>query len=162
MQQELYELSETVGERLMRYGDSLVTAESCTGGLIAKLLTDVPGSSAWFDRAYVTYSNPSKVGMLGVEASILESDGAVSEAVVRQMAAGALGDSGASVVIATSGIAGPGGGSADKPVGTVWVAWGRVGQSHHATRLLFNGDRNHIRELTAQFALQAVLGELSG
>src|SRR5580700_10352372 len=117
---ELYELSERVGRKLRAAGQRLATAESCTGGWVAKALTDVPGSSQWFECGFVTYSNAAKMRDVGVLARTLADHGAVSEATVREMAAGALRVSGADIAVAISGIAGPDGGTVDKPVGTVW------------------------------------------
>ncbi|MEJ2425336.1 MAG: nicotinamide-nucleotide amidohydrolase family protein, partial [Candidatus Thiodiazotropha sp.] len=119
----LSEQARECAERLLQTGLQLVVAESCTGGWLAKVLTDLPGSSQWFDRGYVTYSNLAKQEMLGVSAEILERWGAVSEQTVEAMVSGALGKSGADLAVAISGIAGPTGGSAEKPVGTVCFAW---------------------------------------
>src|SRR5690606_7437993 len=117
-------LAEGFVRLLAERGLSVTTAESCTGGQMAALITAVPGASAVFEAGFVTYSNAMKTALLGVDAATLETRGAVSEAVVRQMAEGALARSGADYAVAVSGIAGPDGGSADKPAGTVWVAWG--------------------------------------
>src|SRR3990170_6882256 len=117
-------LAAQVGALLKAHGLMLATAESCTGGGVAQAITDVAGSSAWFERGFVTYSNLAKQQMLGVSEATLKQYGAVSEAVVREMVAGALKNSTAQVALAVSGIAGPDGGTADKPVGTVWFAWG--------------------------------------
>src|ERR1700742_2783963 len=122
---ELSELVRRVAEQALRRGCRLVTAESCTGGWIAKSCTDLAGSSRWFECGYVTYSNAAKVRDLGVASRTLDQHGAVSAATVREMAAGALRVSGADVSIAVSGIAGPDGGSAEKPVGTVWICAAR-------------------------------------
>ncbi len=130
----------------------LATAESCTGGLIAAACTDLAGSSDWFERGFVTYSNQAKAEMLGVAAQLIESHGAVSEAVARAMAQGALQQSRAQVSVAVTGVAGPGGGSADKPVGTVWFAWGLpsgiTSEVQH-----FAGDRAAVRAATVAHAL---------
>lgn len=131
----------------------MAAAESCTGGWIAKVMTDVPGSSAWFDRGFVTYSNQSKMEMLGVRADTLGFFGAVSEQVVLQMAGGALARSRADVSVAVSGIAGPGGGSQYKPVGTVWMAWADEKRAV-AERCWFAGGREQIRRQTVIHALQ--------
>ncbi len=151
----LQALAAEVGGKLKAAGLMLATAESCTGGWIAKVMTDTAGSSAWFERGSVTYSNESKAAMLGVRARTLEQFGAVSEAVVREMAEGAASWSQARVSVAVSGIAGPDGGSPEKPVGTVWIAWrwadGRVTAAGH----LFKGDRDSVR-------FQAVLTALEG
>jgi nicotinamide-nucleotide amidase len=130
----------------------LATAESCTGGLIAAACTDLAGSSDWFERGFVTYSNQAKTEMLGVHAQLIASHGAVSEPVARAMAQGALQRSRAQVSVAVTGVAGPGGGSADKPVGTVWLAWalpgGITSELHH-----FAGDRASVRGATVAHAL---------
>ncbi|MES2582351.1 MAG: CinA family protein [Pseudomonadota bacterium] len=138
---------------LKTFGWKLATAESCTGGLIAACCTDVAGSSDWFDRGFVTYSNAAKTEMLGVDAALIAEHGAVSEAVVRAMVQGALQHSAAQVAVAVTGVAGPGGGSAAKPVGTVWLGWatpaGVVTELQH-----FAGDRAQVRAATVQRALQ--------
>jgi nicotinamide-nucleotide amidase len=131
----------------------LATAESCTGGMIAAACTDLSGSSAWFERGFVTYSNEAKTDMLGVDAALIARDGAVSESVVRAMAAGALAHSRAQVSVAVTGVAGPTGGSDAKPVGTVWFAWatpqGVTSEVQH-----FTGDRAAVRQATVCHALQ--------
>ena len=147
------------GAALQAAGLVAVTAESCTGGWIAKALTDVAGSSAWFDRAFITYSNDAKTDMLAVPPATLDAHGAVSEAVVRDMVAGALERSGAGVAVAVSGIAGPDGGSADKPVGTVWFAWGAsIGDEVTviARRERFAGDRDGVRRQAVLVALEGL------
>lgn len=131
----------------------LTTAESCTGGLIAAACTELAGSSAWFERGYVTYSNAAKTELLGVPEALIAAHGAVSEAVVRAMAEGALARSGAQVSLAVTGIAGPGGGSADKPVGTVWLGWCVAGQTTAEVQH-FGGDRAAVRAATVQLSLQ--------
>jgi nicotinamide-nucleotide amidase len=140
---------------LTHHGLSLATAESCTGGWIAKLLTDIPGSSACLERGFVTYSNLAKQQMLGVPPQIIQDQGAVSEAVVRAMALGALTHSQADLALAVSGIAGPSGGSTDKPVGSVWLAWARRNGPCRALLQHFSGDRDQVRR-------QAVLAALRG
>jgi nicotinamide-nucleotide amidase len=130
---------------LRRRGHRLAVAESCTGGWLAKVLTDMAGSSDWFDRGYVTYSNQAKQTMLGVSASTLETDGAVSEACVIEMTQGALRESAADVALAISGVAGPGGGSEQKPVGTVCFAWQLKGSEAIARQIRFEGDRDQVR-----------------
>ncbi|MDY0137539.1 MAG: CinA family protein [Thiomicrospira sp.] len=151
-----------VGEALKRHNIMVVTAESCTGGMIAEALTSVAGSSAWFDRAYITYSYESKREMLGVKETTIQRMGSVSEACVIEMAVGALQQSHAQVSVACSGIAGPGGGTADKPVGTVWLAWARQGHGQVETHLAhFDGDRDAIRRQTTEVALQGILALLS-
>ena len=133
----------------------LTTAESCTGGGIAETLTGIAGASAWFDRGFVTYSNEAKLSMLGVSQSTLDRFGAVSEATALEMARGAISHSGAHVSVAVTGIAGPDGGTPDKPVGTVWIAWGQKLGYAEARRFQFDGDRNAVRQ---QAILEAILG----
>ncbi|MEP6885830.1 MAG: CinA family protein [Gammaproteobacteria bacterium] len=149
-----------VGRHLLRSQRELVTAESCTGGWIAKALTDIAGSSQWFTEGFVTYSNESKALRLGVPHRLLRSQGAVSEAVARAMAVGALEHSRAQVAVAVTGIAGPGGAAPDKPVGTVWLAWARRrGTRIHVSLQLkhFRGDREAVRRKTVQAALEGLL-----
>ena len=145
---------------LQQRGWMLATAESCTGGLIAATCTDLPGSSAWLERGFVTYSNLAKTQMLGVPAHLIAQHGAVSEEVAYAMAAGACAHAAAQVAVAVTGIAGPDGGSAQKPVGTVCFGWCVNGQvsveTHH-----FSGDRAAVRAATVQKALQGVLQRLS-
>lgn len=149
------------GESLTRRGWKLVTAESCTGGWAAQAMTSVAGSSAWFDRGFVTYSNESKQELLGVAAATLARYGAVSEQAAREMAAGALRASRADVSLAITGIAGPGGGTPDKPVGTVCFAWAtRAGGMHSATRR-FAGERQAIRRQSVVHALQGLVDALA-
>lgn len=164
----LESLAAEVGQALRRRGWVLATAESCTGGWIAQVATAIAGSSEWFERGFVTYSNAAKQEMLGVREETLMQHGAVSEDTVREMAAGALAASRAQVAVAVSGIAGPGGGTAEKPVGTVWIAWASpVGSDVSAdvgvvaTRYHFGGDRHAIRAQTVQQALQGVLGRIA-
>jgi nicotinamide-nucleotide amidase len=140
----------------------LATAESCTGGMMAQVVTDLPGSSVWFDRGFVTYSNAAKQQLLDVNAVTLAQSGAVSQACVTEMVAGALRFSDADYVVACSGIAGPGGGSPDKPVGTVWLAWGRR-QGGKPARIItkvfhFEGNRQAVRQQTTLAGLQGLLG----
>jgi nicotinamide-nucleotide amidase len=131
-----------------------VTAESCTGGGLAAALTDVPGSSQWFERGYVTYSNAAKIQELGVDRSVLEQHGAVSVEVARQMAAGALQASGTDVVVAITGVAGPDGGTLEKPVGLVYLACGRRGRPLQVVRELFAGERAEVRSAAVAEALR--------
>jgi nicotinamide-nucleotide amidase len=145
-----------VANLMLKNGWMLATAESCTGGLIAATCTDLAGSSEWFERGFVTYSNAAKTELLGVDAALISEHGAVSEAVVRAMAAGALTHSNAQVAVAVTGIAGPGGGSADKPVGTVWLGWAGPG-GVVTERCQFAGDRAAVRAATVQHALQRLL-----
>jgi nicotinamide-nucleotide amidase len=145
--------------QLLKHSHLLATAESCSGGMIAAACTDLAGSSQWFERGFVTYSNTAKVEMLGVPAAMIEQDGAVSEAVARAMADGALTHSQAQVSLAVTGVAGPTGGSDAKPVGTVWFAWCVNGETHSEMQH-FAGDRAAIRTATVRYALQRLLGFL--
>jgi nicotinamide-nucleotide amidase len=159
----LHELAKTVVENLSAAGKALCTAESCTGGWIAKVLTDVPGSSACFGYGIVSYSNSAKESILGVENKTLADSGAVSEPVVRQMAEGAIRLSGSDISVAVSGIAGPDGGTDEKPVGTVWFAWSSRGPQGIATETelqCFEGNRESIRLQTVLHGLRGVLGRL--
>ncbi len=157
MDAELATLSAELGEALQARGWTLVTAESCTGGWIAEAVTATAGSSTWFDRGFVTYSNDAKCEMLEVAPSTLAVHGAVSEATVREMVAGALAHSRADVAVAVSGIAGPGGGSAGKPVGTVCIGWGACGHPPQVETRLFAGDREAIRRQTVAHALRHII-----
>ena len=154
---ELYELARAVGEGLQQRRLYLATAESCTAGLVAAALTQVPGSSGWFERGFVTYSNVAKEEMLGVAPATLLDHGAVSEAVVREMAEGALRHSHAQAALAVSGIAGPGGGLPDKPVGTVCFAWAALGLAVRSQTRRFEGDREAVRRQAVTHALHGVL-----
>ncbi len=157
---ELHELAARVGQKLRAAERRLATAESCTGGWVAKALTDIPGSSQWFECGYVTYSNAAKMRDLGVAAGTLESFGAVSEQTVREMAEGALRVAGVNVALAVSGIAGPDGGLPGKPVGTVWFcAAARQGSAIDiiAEEQLFDGDRAQVRSRSVQHALRLIL-----
>lgn len=154
-------LAAQVGEALKTHGMMLVTAESCTGGGVAQAVTDVAGSSAWFERGFVTYTNQAKVEMLGVHQSTLDAYGAVSEMTVREMAAGAVAHSHAHIAIAVSGIAGPGGGTTEKPVGTVWFAWALRDGQVFAQRNLLAGNRVAVREQSVSIALQGILEVLN-
>lgn len=157
--QKLYDLAVETGEALRRRGQIVATAESCTGGWIAKTLTDVPGSSAWFECGLVTYSDAMKSKLLAVSAQTLTAHGAVSEQTVREMATGVLQTSGADLAVAVSGVAGPDGGSDSKPVGTVWIAWARRdegGVSVRAERDVFDGNRDAVRWATVVRALQGI------
>lgn len=153
----MWNIAEKVGRELALRGMSMTTAESCTGGWIAQEVTAVPGSSAWFECGFVTYSNTAKQVMLGVDSAIIEAHGAVSEQVVIQMAEGALQASGASVSVAVSGVAGPGGGSVEKPVGTVWLAWAMRDRPTVTLLNSFEGDREAVRQQSVQKALEGVL-----
>lgn len=149
-----------IGNRLLARRECLATAESCTGGLIAKLLTDIAGSSRWFERGLITYSNLAKAELLGVPASLLDMHGAVSREVVEAMALGLLHRAPVQWTLAVTGVAGPGGGAADKPVGTVWVSWARAGQVE-TRQFLFKGDREQVRTQTAEAALLQLLEGLN-
>lgn len=138
-------------------GWRVATAESCTGGLIAAACTAVAGSSAWFERGFVTYSNESKHELLGVPKALLEAHGAVSEPVARAMAEGALAHARSELAAAVTGIAGPGGAVPGKPVGTVWLAWARRGEPAQARRLQLQGDRAAVRAQTVRCALQQLI-----
>jgi nicotinamide-nucleotide amidase len=158
--QDLAELAARVGRQLLARQRMVATAESCTGGWIAKALTDIAGSSAWFAEGFVTYSNESKTRRLGVPRSMILRHGAVSEAVVRAMARGALVRSGAHLAVAVTGIAGPGGAVPGKPVGTVWLGWAvRRGNSVRVAVQLkrFRGGREAVRRMTVRRALQGML-----
>jgi len=150
-------LAAQAGGLLKAHGLMLVTAESCTGGGVAQAVTDVAGSSAWFERGFVTYSNLSKKQMLGVSDDTLLQYGAVSEATVREMAAGALRNSNAQVSLAVSGIAGPDGGTPDKPVGTVWFAWETRHGATHVEKHQLSGNRAEVRSQSVRIALQGVI-----
>ncbi|HVF36285.1 MAG TPA: CinA family protein [Candidatus Saccharimonadia bacterium] len=149
----LHDIAVEIGEILRTHGQSLATAESCTGGWIGKTLTDVAGSSAWFDCGITAYSYEAKETLLGVRPGTLIEHGAVSEPTVLEMVSGALTHSGASVAVAVTGIAGPGGGTTDKPVGTVWIAWKRRGGYPSMERFHFDGDREAVRRHTVLAAL---------
>lgn len=164
MNDTLYTLSKHIGERLLLKGWQMSTAESCTGGWIARCITDVAGSSQWFESGFVTYSNAAKQRMLNVPASYfdgLDAPGAVSIETVTAMAKGALAESGAQFAVATSGIAGPGGGSDSKPVGTVWIAWAwsieQAAPECIARQLLFAGDRDAVRMQSVEYALSGLI-----
>ncbi|MGA7750455.1 MAG: nicotinamide-nucleotide amidase [Gallionella sp.] len=154
-------LATQVGGALKSHGLMLATAESCTGGGVAQAITDVAGSSAWFERGFVTYSNLSKQQMLGVHETTLKQHGAVSEMTVREMVAGALQHSAAQVALAVSGIAGPDGGTADKPVGTVWFAWSLKHGETHAQRYQLGGNRAEVRAKAVRIALQGLIDLLN-
>lgn len=149
-------LASDVGAKLKAKGLKLAAAESCTGGWIAKALTDVAGSSVWFERGFITYSNKAKLAMLGVRQASLDAHGAVSETVVREMAEGAADWSLAQVAVAVSGIAGPDGGSPEKPVGTVWIGWRWADGKVFCRHFLFQGDRESIRRQTVLAALEGL------
>jgi nicotinamide-nucleotide amidase len=152
-------LAERLGSRLKALGAVLVTAESCTGGWAAQVVTSVAGSSDWFERGFVVYSNSAKEEMLGVRAQTLKRYGAVSEQAAREMALGALARSRASVALSITGVAGPGGGSPAKPVGTVCFAWAAQGEARSQT-CRFAGDREAVRRQSVLHALEGVLKQL--
>jgi len=156
---QLREQAQILGDRLRAARDFLVTAESCTGGWIAKCLTDIAGSSDWFDCGMVVYSYEAKQALLGVHPQTLEEHGAVSRETAIEMVSGALVHSGATVAVAVTGIAGPGGGGPGKPVGTVWIAWKRRGGYARAQLFHFDGDREAVRRQTVGQALLGI-GEL--
>jgi len=153
-------MAEVLGLALVARRQRIAVAESCTGGWIAKVLTDVPGSSDWFEAGLVTYSNAAKQSMLGVSAALLETEGAVSEAVVRAMAAGVRAAARADAAIAVSGIAGPGGGSPTKPVGLVHLAFA-LGERDWAIRVRLSGDREAVRRQTVARALAEMISALT-
>ncbi len=153
---DLRVLADALGQRLRANRDRLVTAESCTGGWIAKTVTDIAGSSDWFDCGLVAYSYEAKQALLRVRPQTLETHGAVSRETVIEMVSGALVNSGASVAVAVTGIAGPGGGTEDKPVGTVWIAWKRRGGYPKAEPFHFEGDREAVRRQTVAAALHGL------
>lgn len=158
---DIHQRAAELARRLNARRLKMATAESCTGGGIAYVLTEIIGASDWFERGFVTYSNDAKMEMLGVAAATLDRHGAVSEATVLEMARGALIRSRADVSVAVSGVAGPGGGSADKPVGTVWIAWAQGPDWSRAERFLFNGDRGAVRDATIEAAVEGLIARLA-
>ena len=162
MDKELYDLAERVGLALKGAGLVLATAESCTGGWVGQAVTMVPGSSDWYDRGFIVYTNGAKRELLGVMPETLQSFGAVSEPTVREMAQGTLDHSRAQVAVAVSGIAGPGGGSADKPVGTVCLAWAWANGTIWSETRHFAGDRDAVRRQAVIRALEGLLEFLGG
>ena len=159
MSNELAQQAHALAIQLLKHRLKLAAAESCTGGWIAKVLTDIAGSSEWFDRGFVTYSNQAKQEMLGVKSETLAAHGAVSEAVVREMVTGALVNSRADLALSVSGVAGPGGGTPEKPVGTVWFAWQRREGDVVAACHRFAGDREAVRRQAVAVALRGVLAQ---
>jgi len=149
-------LARDAGERLLMRGRRLITAESCTGGWIAKVMTDVPGSTRWFEHGVVSYSNSAKSRLLGVDEALLQQHGAVSEAVVRAMARGAVVGTAERVAVAVTGVAGPDGGTAEKPVGLVWLAWADSAGRAASYRGRFDGDRAAVRRQSVVAALQGL------
>ena len=153
---ELMQLSEQVGQALKARGATVTTAESCTGGWVAKVITDIAGSSAWFERGFVTYSNEAKAQMIGVREETLAQHGAVSEPVVVEMAIGALKAARADYAVSISGIAGPDGGSEEQPVGSVWFAFATARGEGITRRECFSGDRDAVRRQATAYALQTL------
>jgi nicotinamide-nucleotide amidase len=160
MDTKLQELSQQVGLALTRHDLTLATAESCTGGWVAEVVTQTPGSSGWFDRGFITYSNDAKVEMLGVDPEVIAKYGAVSQETAAEMAAGALVNSNAMISLAVSGVAGPSGGSPDKPVGTVCFAWCKLGDEPQTERHHYAGDRESVRHQAVVCALEGLLARL--
>jgi len=158
---ETFALASRLGELLVQRHWTVTTAESCTGGLIAGAITDVAGSSGWFERGFVTYSNEAKIEMLGVSAKTLAAHGAVSEATAREMVTGALRNGDATLAVAVTGIAGPAGGTPTKPVGLVWLAWGRRDGPIDARAEHFAGDRAAVRAATVRRALEGLIERAS-
>jgi len=156
-EQEFERLVQNLASRLVKCGWTMATAESCTGGWITKCCTDLAGSSAWFDRGFVTYSDRAKHDLLAVELSTLKKAGAVSKATAVQMAEGARRRAGVNAALAVTGIAGPGGGTADKPVGMVWFAWSLDGRLTSSEAMHFMGDRDAVRRQTVVHALDRLL-----
>jgi nicotinamide-nucleotide amidase len=152
----LTRLAAELGARLAARGWRVATAESCTGGLVAGAITAVAGSSDWFDRGFVTYSNEAKTALLGIDPELLAKHGAVSEVTARAMAEGALRASGADAAVAVTGVAGPGGGSPGKPVGMVCFGWARRGGDARAATFHFPGDRAGVREASVRAALEGL------
>ncbi|MDH5634143.1 MAG: CinA family protein [Gammaproteobacteria bacterium] len=157
MPQHEHSLVAELAKALQERGVMLATAESCTGGGVAYAITAIPGSSHWFDRGFVVYTNAAKSEMLGVDASIIDAHGAVSEQVARALAEGVLTHSHADFSLAITGVAGPGGGSPEKPVGTVWFAWAGTGSPVLAERRRFSGNRDEVRQQSVEAALQGML-----
>lgn len=157
---ELATLSIELGAALKARGFILALAESCTGGMVAEVITSVAGSSAWFDRGFVTYSNQAKIDMLGISAQTLETFGAVSEQIAVEMALGALKHSQAHIAGSITGIAGPNGGTADKPVGTVCFAWAEDNQPTIAMTKNFDGNRGKVRQQATTFLMRQLIDQL--
>lgn len=159
MEKDIKELARQLGEMLKEKKMKIVTAESCTGGGIAQAVTEIPGSSTWFDRGFVTYSNNAKVKMLQVKQSTLDKYGAVSKEVAIEMVEGALINSDGEMALAVTGIAGPDGGSTQKPVGTVYIALKRRAELTCCIEHLFSGNRVQVRQQTVEYAIQHCLDE---
>ena len=156
-EQELRDLAEQLGECMTAKGMKLASAESCTGGWLAKIITDIPGSSAWFEGSVVCYSNESKHGLLAVAESTLNEFGAVSGETVLEMSDGIFSHTEADVAVSVSGIAGPDGGTEEKPVGLVWLSWGKRDKSVFANPFNFDGDREDVRKQSIKQALNCLL-----
>ena len=154
------ELAQVLGEKLTNAGLIATTAESCTGGGVAYAITEISGSSLWFDRSFVTYSNGAKTQMLGVDAGLIDEFGAVSKEVVNAMAIGAVKNSDADIAVAISGIAGPNGGSEEKPVGTVCIAWYNAHSGHKTETYLFVGDRFEVRTQAIRLAILGLIDSI--
>lgn len=159
--EEVNALVVSVGQLLEARQARMTTAESCTGGLLAKCLTDIPGSSAWFEYGFVAYGDDAKENMLGINPELIEQHGAVSKEVCEAMAVAAHAISDADVSVAITGIAGPGGGSEDKPIGTVWLAWLGPGRRATCKMVRFDGDRTEVRRQTVVTALRGILKHLA-
>jgi nicotinamide-nucleotide amidase len=157
---QILALAQKLGERLSQQQKRCAVAESCTGGLLSAMITDIPGSSHWFDRGYITYSNQAKIDMLAVPSTLLETDGAVSESVVTAMAEGALTKASVDMTVAISGIAGPAGGTPLKPVGLVWLAWAARGQPTNAQSYHLIGDRAAVRAQSVCKALEGLINRI--
>ncbi len=154
MDNELFELAQQLGRLLKSKEKKIATAESCTGGWLAQIITEVPGSSAWFDRGFVTYSNAAKIQMLGVNPETLAKYGAVSAQTATEMVNGVLAHSDADCAIAVTGIAGPDGGTAEKPVGTVFIAWAYKNRDVKVAQKKLTGNRHQVRRQTVKIALK--------
>jgi len=169
MDKDLFNNAELIGQQLLKKNEVIAVAESCTGGWIAKCFTDVAGSSNWFDRGFVVYNAQAKQQMLGISPEIIKQNGEVSEPTVLALAQAVLANSRASISVAISGIAGPGGGSTDKPVGLIWFAWAHAEQKmgvvskvqSHARKMIFSGDRESVRRESVLYAMQGILELLS-
>lgn len=157
MDHYLLQLSQRLGEQLLQRNWHVATAESCTGGGVAAAITAIPGSSAWFEYGIVSYANDAKQKLLGVKSETLVRDGAVSEAVVSEMARGILALAEADIAVAISGVAGPSGGTADKPVGTVWFAWAKASGEMKTELQYFSGDRHAVQKQAVTFALENLI-----
>ncbi len=162
MEADLLDLAVQLGHHLKVNGKKLVTAESCTGGWIAQCVTEIPGSSLWFERGFVTYSNSAKIQMLRVKPNTLETFGAVSAETAEEMVCGALEHSEADLAIAVTGIAGPDGGTQEKPVGTVFIAWASKDGVINIKKNLFTGNRHQIRAQAVQVAIKGLLEQTKG